>query len=101
MAVVKTVRRTDDFGSAGEATQVRFSVEGRDYAIDLNKRNRETFLRRIAPYIEHGLSLDESRNPAAIRAWAVENGYNVTDRGRIPYGVEQAYEEHLATLSAA
>ena len=32
---------------------------------------------------------------AAIRAWASENGYSVSARGRIPAGVVEAYRRHI------
>ncbi|WTU22911.1 Lsr2 family protein [Streptomyces sp. NBC_00073] len=31
---------------------------------------------------------------AAIRAWALANGYNVPPRGRIPSEVREAWERH-------
>lgn len=35
------------------------------------------------------------RDPAAVRAWARTNGFNVTDRGRIPEDVFDAYARAL------
>ena len=41
-----------------------------------------------------GISLDSVREQAgAIRDWARKNGHNVSDRGRIPASVVNAYEE--------
>jgi len=34
-------------------------------------------------------------NPAALRAWARENGYDVKDRGRVPGDLVAKYREAI------
>lgn len=89
MSVIIEKRLADDLGGAGEATAVRFTIDGVEREIHLNKRNRETFLRRMGVYIDASHSVPTGRrrtmkDNARIRTWAREQGYTVPDRGRIP-----------------
>lgn len=99
-----------------------FTPDGRERVIDLSKKNRvileqiqEQYGQEIAGFVE------SSRNPdnaggrgrrrgqapsgggnvrpqadreqlAAIREWARQNGHEVSDRGRIPGKVKEAYQ---------
>lgn len=90
----------------GEGATVRFSLEGRQYEIDLSDANVQKLRSALAPYISAGRSVAgaargsstrrTSRSAtgelAAIRAWAQGNGYTVGDRGRISAEVRDAYE---------
>lgn len=96
-----------DIGS-GEA--VTFSVDGVTYEIDLSEKNAEEFRDKLAPYISAGRRVSTGapagrrargsrrrataggRDLAAIRTWAKENGHRVSDRGRVPDAVLQAYD---------
>lgn len=95
--IITTVTITDDFGAPGDATTIKFQAFGRDYEIDLNKRNAETFERRIqalyAPYIEHARDITETERDTArqIRAWAAQNGIELSNRGRIPFEIIDQY----------
>ena len=95
-----------DLGS--EADSIAFSFEGRDYTIDLGEANAAAFREAMAPYIEaaHRVGPTKRKTPArksaakgsgsdtkAIREWARENGYDVSDRGRIPADIMAAYAE--------
>lgn len=91
-----------------EGATVYFSLDGKAYEIDLSDANAQAFRDAIAPYIEAGRTI--AGNPArattrprsgaksgradlaAVRAWAKENGHNVSERGRIPAGVLEAYD---------
>ena len=89
------------------ANVVSFSFDGKDYSIDLSDENAETFREVMAPYVEAGrreygtgrkparksASKSSARNTKAIREWAKANGYNVSERGRIPADVMAAYSE--------
>ena len=80
-----------------------FGLDGRTYEIDLNKRNVDKLRKTLAPYVEGGRRLAGSARPArrssgsngsdakAIRAWAAENGVEVSPRGAIPAHVRGAY----------
>ena len=101
------VRYTDDIDGTdlGEsANTLSFAFEGKEYSIDLSDDNAEAFRQTVAPYIEAGQRVTgKSKTPRkattktasedtkAIREWARENGYDVSDRGRIPADVMNAY----------
>lgn len=96
---------SDDLGGVGSAEPLRFSVNGRKFVIDLNKRNTDTFLRRLAPYIEAaqpdppGYSRPRVNSEAAkVREWARENGHVLGDRGRIPQEIWDSYNSRVDSL---
>ena len=82
---------------------IPFAFDGKEYSIDLCDDNAEAFRQAVAPYIEAGHRVTRNRtttarkttttsgNTRAIRDWARANGYDVSDRGRIPANVMQAY----------
>lgn len=92
---------------AGEGETVRFSLNGASYEIDLNDAHVAELRAALEPYISAGRRAGSaasasrsttprkraSRNPevAAIRAWANDNGYTLSERGRIPAPVVEAY----------
>jgi hypothetical protein len=91
----------------GEGETVHFSVNGTSYEIDLNAAHAEELRKALEPYIAAGRRAGSSstarpsssrkrpaRNPevAAIRAWANENGYTLSERGRIPAPILDAYK---------
>lgn len=85
-------------------------VDGAGVDIDLTDENYEKLLELLNPYlhadgarrIRGGAKPKGKRRPAAeksgsgdssaIRAWARENGYEVSERGRVPAAVREAYE---------
>lgn len=90
----------------GEGETVHFSLNGTSYEIDLNQSHVEELRKAFEPYISAGRRAGSSgstrtssarkrptRNPevAAIRAWANSNGYTLSERGRIPGPVVEAY----------
>lgn len=96
-----------DGGEADET--VSFALDGVSYEIDVSSANAEAIREALAPWVEHarrlggrssvrGRSGAKSR-PAAertdlseVRAWARENGFQVSDRGRVSSEVRAAYE---------
>lgn len=100
------VRYIDDLDGTDlgdTANTISFAFEGKEYSIDLSEENAEAFRDAVAPYVEAGhrvigskakvarKAAAESGNTKAIREWARVNGYDVSDRGRIPADVVQAY----------
>jgi hypothetical protein len=102
------VRYTDDIDGTdlGETSNtITFAFEGKEYSIDLSDENAEAFRAEVAPYIEAGHRVTGSKTKTArksagktspgdtkaIRDWARTNGYDVSDRGRIPSDVMEAY----------
>ncbi|HJC59971.1 MAG TPA: Lsr2 family protein [Candidatus Dietzia intestinigallinarum] len=92
-----------DLGSS--ANTISFAFEGKEYSIDLSDENAARFREVMAPYVENahrvtGTRSRTARKPAArsssgdtkaIREWARNNGYEVSDRGRIPATIMEAY----------
>lgn len=90
----------------GEGKQLTFSIEGRAYEIDLSQKNADKFYAALAPYVDAARPIgspsrsgsprrSRSTNPAdlnAIREWARANGHTVSDRGRIPASIVDAYK---------
>ena len=105
MAQYFQTRYTDDLDETdlGEtANTLSFAFDGKDYSIDLSDENAESFRQAIAPYIEAGRRVTGTRtktararsggsNTKAVREWARANGYDVSDRGRIPADIMDAY----------
>ena len=84
---------------------VSFSLEGRAYEIDLSDKNADKLRDALAPFIKVARSTQStagnsrarrsargSSNLAAVRAWAKDNGHDVSERGRVPAAVLAAYE---------
>ncbi|EHR63491.1 histone-like nucleoid-structuring protein Lsr2 [Saccharomonospora cyanea] len=111
MAQKVLVSLVDDLDGSEADETVEFGLDGVSYEIDLSAENAEELRDALAQYVEHarragGRKRSSSRSavkaPArsaavdreqnqAIRAWARKNGYEVSDRGRIPSEVVEAY----------
>ncbi len=112
MAQKVTVTLVDDLdGSEAEET-VEFGLDGASYQIDLSEENAERLRDALAEYVEHArrsggrkrasgrvaaagraprtATADREQNQA-IREWARKQGMKVSDRGRIPSDVIDAY----------
>ena len=96
----------DDLEGGPADETVQFGLDGRQYEIDLSTANAEKLREALRPYAAAGRraqskparttgprSSSTGGNPetAKIRAWAKENGYEVSDRGRIHQSVKDAY----------
>jgi hypothetical protein len=101
--VVTTV--TDDIDGSDADESLEFSWEGLEYHIDLSEKNADKFRKVMAPYLtaaqrvggrsRRGKAAATPRSAsdaATVRAWASQNGYAVTDRGRISGEIRAAYE---------
>jgi len=90
----------------GDGTQIRFSIDGREYEIDLSRRNADKFYNALAPFVDAARSARASNDTPrrgrtaransgldlqAVREWARANGHQVNDRGRISGTVIEAY----------
>ena len=104
----KVVEVVDDLDGSPADQTVRFAFNGASYEIDLNRAHFEEFAEAIQPYIKAGRKVGSTRrrgnagNPtqrlenAKSRAWAKENGHNVSERGRIPAEVVEEYRKAQA-----
>jgi hypothetical protein len=96
----------DDIDGSEGAETVSFSLDGVSYEIDLSEKNaaklRDAFATWVgnARKVGRGSSSSASRSTrrsrsgndtASIRSWAKENGYEVSERGRISRQVMDAY----------
>ena len=80
-----------------ELTVIRFSVDGKDYLLDVSKENAEKFHAAMEPFVKaarHPIKKEtRSYRPADVREWAAKHGYEVAERGKIPTSVITAYRE--------
>jgi hypothetical protein len=102
-----TVTLVDDLDGSEADEQIEFSVDGKSYEIDLSKTNSQRLREALAPFISaarrasarrsSGSSSTPSRPAAdrehnqAIREWAKAQGMKISERGRIPSEVLEAY----------
>jgi hypothetical protein len=107
MAKQTTVTLVDDLDGSEADEQVEFAVDGKTYEIDLSSTNVAKLRETLAPYISaarrvggrrsSGGSSGTSRSTAdrelnqAIREWAQQQGMRISERGRIPSNVLEAY----------
>lgn len=94
----------------GDGESVLFSLDGTAYEIDLTTANAAALRDALAPYVEAarivsarttaphrasargGQRRSSQRDYAPIRAWAAKNGFAVSERGRVPASVLEAYD---------
>lgn len=104
---IQVILMDDVDGSEAKET-VAFAIDGVDYEIDLSEANAKAIREAFAPWVGHarrvagraasrGKRVDTSPaaprpDLAAMRAWARENGYAVSDVGRLSATVRSAYE---------
>ncbi|MFN2496279.1 MAG: Lsr2 family protein [Pseudonocardiaceae bacterium] len=113
MAQKVTVTLVDDLDGGTAEETVEFGIDGVAYEIDLSQGNAVKLRDSLADFVSKArkaggrrkatgparrpagggrASVDREQN-AAIREWARKNGYNVSDRGRIPAEVLDAYHK--------
>ncbi len=100
MAQRQIVELIDDVDGGPADTTVRFALDGRSYDVDLSDENADMLRAAMAPFIAAGRraaaagtvpAARSGEDPAAIRAWARDNGYEISARGRVSREVRQAY----------
>ena len=116
MAQQVNVKFVDDLDGSDAAGTVAFALDGRAYEIDLSEDNAARLRDSLASFVAAGrksggsaaassgraskMTASSGRRPqpldreqtAAIRAWARQNGHQISDRGRIPNTVLEAYQ---------
>ncbi|HWD04390.1 MAG TPA: Lsr2 family protein [Kribbella sp.] len=108
MAQKVLVEMIDDLDGSEAGQTVPFGLDGAHYEIDLSDDNAAALRDELARFISAGRrtggrkttahtaaapTAEDRERSRAIRAWAVENGWAVADRGRIPAEVITAYNE--------
>jgi Lsr2 len=112
MAQKVLVQLVDDLDgtSSSDISTVTFGLDGVTYEIDLNEDNASNLRDHLAEFIgsarRTGGRVKRGGSPVAgttgsgrnreqtqaIREWAKKNGHDVSDRGRIPAAVIDAFE---------
>lgn len=94
--------------NGGEASEtVEFGLDGVTYEIDLSDQNAAELRDAFGKWIGHarrsggrrqtrrrggaGAAAGRGSDLGKIREWGRQNGYQVSDRGRIPQDVQDAY----------
>jgi hypothetical protein len=106
MAQRTVVMMTDDLDGTEAQQTIYFSLDNRDYVIDLNDKNAAAFRAQFEQYIEAGRKHDSAASarprravrgaaaepdPSAVREWARANGHEVSERGRVSLKIIDAY----------
>jgi hypothetical protein len=84
----------------GQGQTVKFSLDGVSYEIDLSKKNADALRKDFKRYTDAARKASRSagrrtsarKDSSSIREWAKRNGYSISERGRIPAPVVEAYE---------
>lgn len=101
----------------GKGGTVEFGLRGTTYTIDLTTANIAKLERALAPFVEaatrqsgtgaaratsiparkkrpgrRSAKRPATKTTATVRAWAAENGHEVSPRGRLPAAVTEAYD---------
>jgi hypothetical protein len=100
---------TDDLDGGEADRTVEFGLDGVNYTIDLSEKNAGKLRKALDPFLNSATrvgrtSVGQVRRSApastgrasrdqnqAIREWANKNGYEVSERGRIPSHIVEAY----------
>jgi hypothetical protein len=108
MAQKYLIQVTDDLDGTeldrNDVNEVHFGLDGRSYVIDLSKTNATKLRDTLGQYADAARrdQVTGRATPAAgsagtrkdldqVRQWANASGYTVSNRGRIPNSVLEAY----------
>ena len=110
MAQIQEIRLIDDLDGREADETVEFGIDGKSYEIDLSSANAVKLRDALAEFVGSArraggrakravssaparrASVDREQNQA-IRDWARKRGMKVSDRGRIPAEVLEAYHK--------
>lgn len=106
MAQKVLIQLVDDIDDGEADETVTFGLDGTDYEIDLSDKNAAKLRDALAPYVGAGRKVTRGRrgrrgsastnlgpSTREVRDWARSNGYQVSERGRIPADVKEAFEK--------
>lgn len=89
--------------NGGDATEtVNFSLDNVSYEIDLSAENAANLRSDLDKWVTAGRRVSSRRGTASrarsndsakVRAWAKDNGYDVSERGRISAEIREAYSQ--------
>ncbi|MGI3784393.1 MAG: histone-like nucleoid-structuring protein Lsr2 [Janthinobacterium lividum] len=106
---VQVILEDDLDGSTADET-VLFGLDGAEYEVDLSTDNAQGLRDALAPWVGVARRTGGRRkratataprpaeagtgaNTSDVRAWAQENGYEVSSRGRVSAEVREAYDK--------
>lgn len=101
MAQKVQVLISDDLDGSDATHTVKFGWLGAEYEIDLNDKHYTSLEKALSKYVAaarktrgRARGAKRSASPvdlASVRAWAREQGYEVSDRGRVSGEIMDAY----------
>ena len=107
MAQKVHVVMVDDIDQGEADETVSFALDGVEYEIDLSAENAAALRDALGRYVSsarkvkgrrgagsgsgRGRRSKDNPSPADMRAWAREHGYTLSDRGRVPAEIREAY----------
>ncbi len=105
MAQKVNIVLVDDIDGSDASETVAFGLDGTSYEIDLNDKNAAALRDALSAYVGHARKVSTrarrtraaaaaSSGPSAreLRDWARSNGFEVSDRGRVPAEVREAFD---------
>ena len=110
MALITRVYLVDDLdGSEDDVSTVTFTLDGKDYEIDLSAGNADRLRGKLAKFTDAASPVRTKGAPSqrnsraarprtsrdqtqAVRDWARSNGHEVSDRGRISRSIQEAFD---------
>src|SRR3982751_1380266 len=99
-----TVELLDDIDGKPAAETVTFGLDGREFEIDLSEKNAKALRRALEPWAASArrgggrkaragsVRSASGVDTKAVRAWATENGIEISARGRIASEVLEQYQ---------
>ncbi len=106
MAQRVQVLLVDDLDGGEAAETVSFALDGVSYEIDLSEPNAEKLRSSLGKWVGHarrsggrkitgrrGSNIAGRRDLNAIREWGRQNGFQVSDRGRVSGELQAAYDK--------
>jgi len=104
MAQRVQVLLVDDLDNSDADETVTFALDGVTYEIDLNEGNASKLRDAFAPWVGHARRSGgrkatargagaRRKDVSAVREWARKNGHDVSERGRIPATIQDAYDK--------
>ncbi|MEU8133145.1 histone-like nucleoid-structuring protein Lsr2 [Streptodolium elevatio] len=109
MAQKVQILLVDDLDGGKADETVTFALDGVSYEIDLSEANAGELRNALATYVQvarktggrvgrraargTAKSAGAGADTALVRQWARDNGYEVSERGRVPANIREAYDK--------
>lgn len=109
MAQRMIVELIDDLDGKDADETITFALDGVDYEIDLSGKNAAKMRDALAPFVDAARKTGGRKSksktktsamggptsgpdPAKVREWALGQGYDVANQGRVPRRIVEAYK---------